>query len=84
MAWFDYYCEKCDKKFEIQRGISEDRSNVACPDCNGNDVQRIFDSIYLPRKGKSSSGGGFEGDYSGGGGASKCSSCAGGSCSTCG
>jgi putative FmdB family regulatory protein len=81
MAWFDYYCEKCDKKFEIQRGINEDRSDVACPRCKGKKVQRMFDSIYLPKKGGTSDGMG--GDFGGGGGGSSCSSCSGGNCSPC-
>lgn len=76
MAYFDYYCDKCKKPFEIKAGISDDRSRVRCPKCNGNKIRRMFDSVYVPKK--SGSGGG--GAPSGG---SSCSSCSSHNCSSC-
>ena len=83
MAYFDYYCEDCKKNFEIQCGINDDRSNVACTDCGGKNVQRVFDSVYLPKK----VGGDPEHKsigYQGRGSKSACASCTSGNCSTCG
>ena len=33
MPLYDYSCEKCGKRFELIRNIS-DVSDVKCPDCN--------------------------------------------------
>ncbi len=33
MPLYDYSCEKCGKRFELMRSIS-DKSEVKCPDCN--------------------------------------------------
>jgi putative FmdB family regulatory protein len=76
MAYFDYYCDKCKKPFEIKASISDDRSWVKCPKCSGNKIRRVFDSVYVPKK----SGGGNSAPSGG----SSCSSCASHNCSTCG
>lgn len=72
MAWFDYHCDKCEKQFEIQCGMNDDRDNIKCPDCECV-ARRIFTSILIPKKG--------------GGTAprpkSNCSSCSSRNCSTC-
>ena len=32
MAAYDYRCRTCDTVFEVRRGISEEPSDVRCPD----------------------------------------------------
>ena len=76
MAYFDYFCDKCEKEFEIQCSINADRSNVTCPDCGGAEVRRVFSSIYVPKKG--GSGGGASA-----GGGSSCTSCSTHNCGSC-
>ena len=80
MAYFDYFCEECQKPFEIRCGMNEDRSNVACTECGGKNVRRVFTSIVVSKK--SSGGGGGFGGASGGG--SSCSSCSSKNCASCG
>lgn len=77
MAYFDYYCDKCEKQFEIQCGMSDDRSNVSCTECGGHDVRRVFTSIVMAKKSGGSS------VTVGGGGGSSCSSCASKNCGSC-
>ena len=83
MAYFDYHCDKCGKQFEIQCGINDDRSSVACPHCKSRKVQRLFNGIYMASK---SSGGDPASSigYRGRGARSGCSTCSSGNCSTCG
>ncbi|HOX28553.1 MAG TPA: zinc ribbon domain-containing protein [bacterium] len=76
MAYFDYYCDKCEKQFEIQAPISDDRKWVKCPDCEGKNVRRVYSSIVVPKKSSGSSGG------SHGGGS--CASCRTHNCGSCG
>jgi len=81
MAYYDYYCEKCDLKFEIQASMSDDRKWVKCPGCKGKKVRQLFDGVYIPPKTKTSKS---SKGISGSGGGTSCSSCSGGSCSSCG
>jgi len=50
MAYYDYFCDKCKKPFEVQCGINDDRSWVRCEKCGGDKVRRVFDSILVPKK----------------------------------
>ena len=78
MAYYDYFCDKCKKPFEVQCGINDDRSWVRCERCGGDKVRRMFDSILVPKKtgsGKKSA--------SGASGGSSCSSCASHNCGSC-
>jgi len=78
MAYYDYYCDKCEKKFEIQASMSDDRKWVKCPDCKSRKVRQLFDGVYIPPKTKAGkSAGGASSD-------SSCTSCSSGTCSTCG
>ncbi len=77
MAYYDYYCDKCKKQFEIQCSISDDRSWVKCEYCGSGKVRRIYDSILVPKK--SGGGSSYAGASSGGG----CSSCSSHNCSSC-
>ena len=78
MAYYDYFCDKCKKPFEIQCGINDDRSRVKCTECGGKKVRRMFDSIHVPKK---SSGGGKRAPSASTSGA--CSSCATHNCGSC-
>ncbi|HOO56836.1 MAG TPA: zinc ribbon domain-containing protein [bacterium] len=79
MAYYDYYCEKCKKKFEIKASLNDDRSWVRCPDCGGADIRRLYDgSVSAAVKG--GTGGGLVSS----GGGSSCSGCTSGNCGSCG
>lgn len=43
MPIFAYHCTKCDKPFDVWRGViaSETGSND-CPDCGSTETQRVF------------------------------------------
>lgn len=73
MPWFDYQCNACDTTFEIQCGLNDDRSNIACPDCGAGDVRRVYSTIYLPKKAGAASAS-----------SGKCASCSSGNCASCG
>ncbi|MCJ7595336.1 MAG: zinc ribbon domain-containing protein [Desulfobacterales bacterium] len=62
---------KCKKEFEYL--VFGSNGDVSCPDCNTKKVQRLMSACSF----KSS------GDFSSSSASSGCSSCAGGSCSTC-
>ncbi|MCR4427403.1 MAG: zinc ribbon domain-containing protein [Firmicutes bacterium] len=72
MPIFEFRCKKCGRKFEE---LVCGPSSVACPDCGGSDVEKLFSTFGYR------SGSGFK--SSTGGGRSACASCGGGSCSTC-
>ena len=80
MAYYDYYCEKCKDRFEIQAPMSDDRKWVKCPVCKGKKVRQLYDGVYIPPKTKT----GKKAGAGASGGHSSCSSCSGGSCSSCG
>jgi putative FmdB family regulatory protein len=84
MAYFDYTCEKCNKPFEIQCGINDDRSNVKCPHCKSNKVQRLFNSIQLGAKSEEQAPTGSKIGYRGRGSKNACAGCASKNCSSCG
>ncbi len=79
MAYFDYFCDKCKKTFEIQASINDDRSWVKCTECGSGKVRRVFDTIVVPKK---SSGGGKRSPAASSG--SSCSTCHSHNCATCG
>jgi putative FmdB family regulatory protein len=77
MAYYDYFCDKCKKPFEIQCGINDDRSGVRCGHCDSDKIRRVFDSILVPKK----VGSGKKAAAASGG--SSCSSCASHNCGSC-
>lgn len=79
MAYYDYYCEKCEKTFEIKASITDDRSWVKCPDCDGSEIRQLYDGVYIPSKTKTKKAAG--GSQSAG---DSCSTCSSGNCTTCG
>jgi len=79
MAYFDYFCDKCGKPFEIKAAINEDRDWVRCPLCGGKKIRRTYGGIYVPQK--SGAGALRKSSLSGG---SSCSSCSSRNCGNCG
>ncbi len=41
MPLYPFYCKKCDKTFEVFLRPSETHREMTCPDCQGNDVERL-------------------------------------------
>ncbi len=75
MPVYEYYCKKCDKKFEALRPMSKADAPIECEYCHSKHTSRQVSTFAAHSGGKAISGAG------GGGG---CAGCGGGSCSTCG
>ena len=45
MPVYDYNCEDCEKDFEVDYPVDDDRGNLACPNCQSKNVLRVFTSI---------------------------------------
>ena len=60
MPMYEYYCQDCDKKFEIKASISEKEKGlkVRCPGCGGNKTAQILGNFFTFSKGGSGFGGG--------------------------
>lgn len=72
MPIYEYHCRACGERFEkIVRGGA---ARPTCPACSGRKVERLPSAFGIGGSSKAASRAG------GGGG---CSSCSGGSCSTC-
>lgn len=50
MPTYEYYCPKCDKKFEVFQKISEPPLSK-CPDC-GQEVKRLVSATPFSLKGE--------------------------------
>jgi putative FmdB family regulatory protein len=77
MPIYEYTCSQCGHKFELLRPVSRASEDTECPKCQAV-AKRVLSSFAA-----------FSKDSSGlvtpaPGGMSSCSSCSGGSCSTCG
>ena len=46
MPIYDYKCKDCGKTSEIRVHSSED-DNVRCPDCAGENLEKLFSSSYM-------------------------------------
>jgi len=71
MPIYEYRCNKCDNEFECLVFRSDDA--ISCPDCDGENVERLMSACSF----KSS------GSYSPVGGSSGCASCSSSNCSSC-
>jgi putative FmdB family regulatory protein len=71
MPIYEYRCKKCRKEFECI--VLGGGSAVSCPECNGKKVERLMSSCSFKSSGK----------YTSSSASSGCSTCGGGSCSTC-
>ena len=74
MPLYEYYCRRCEAKFELLRSMSRSEEPATCP--SGHEgaerTLSVFSSFSKGADGLSSPVGG-----------SPCSSCASGTCSTC-
>jgi len=43
MPLYPFHCKKCDKTFEVFLRPSETHQGMTCPDCQGNEVERLSD-----------------------------------------
>ncbi|MDD5205181.1 MAG: zinc ribbon domain-containing protein [Desulfobacterales bacterium] len=71
MPIYEYHCKKCQKNFECL--ILGSDPAVCCPECKGKKVERVLSSCSFKSSGK----------YTSSASPSGCSSCSGGSCSSC-
>lgn len=70
MPCYDYKCLTCHEVFTISKSM-KDESTPPCPTCGSNEkVERVWGCVNL-------------GGMTSVAGTSSCSSCSGGSCSTC-
>jgi putative FmdB family regulatory protein len=72
MPIYEYYCDACEKKFQLLRRFSQADEPAECPDCHGTSDRRLLSTFACMNK---------EGSLAG---ASGCASCSGGSCKGCG
>jgi len=76
MAFYDYKCAGCGKKFEIQKGMNE-KATPSCPFCKSKKTSRVF-TVFRSMASKSD-----DLDHEGGEQTGPCSSCSSGVCSSC-
>ncbi len=43
MPLYPFHCKKCDKTFEVFLRPSETYQEMTCPNCQGNEVERLSD-----------------------------------------
>lgn len=75
MPIYEYYCDKCDEKFET---LVFGKEQPDCPKCGKSDVKRVMSACGFVTKG---SGGETVSTPAG---ASSCGTCSSSSCSSCG
>ena len=42
MPIYEYVCSKCDWKFELMRGFSQDDAGIKCPECGAENPQKVL------------------------------------------
>lgn len=42
MPVYEYQCEKCNKKFEISRKVTDEEGEIVCPSCGGKECRRVY------------------------------------------
>ncbi len=72
MPIYEYHCQDCQTIFEAIRGMSEADDPIHCVKCSSENVKRKLSLFNAASNGRVIAG------------SSSCSSCSGGSCSTCG
>ncbi len=45
MPLYDYLCRACGRQFELLRRIKDKDQGLQCPDCNSDQVERIFSTF---------------------------------------
>ena len=77
MPLYEYFCRRCEAKFELLRPMSRSEAAATCPSGHA-DAQRVLSLFASYSKGADGARMAIAG--SGGG----CAGCAGGHCATCG
>lgn len=75
MPVYEYYCKRCQQRFELLRPVSRMDDPAACPEGHGG-ATRVLSTFAAFSQGESGAS-----EVIGGG--SPCSGCAADSCSTC-
>lgn len=76
MPIYEYFCLKCESKFELLRPISQAEEGAECPDCQGQ-AQRAISAFAC----RTASADGAVSSVAGTG--SACGSCSSTACSSC-
>ena len=76
MPLYEYYCHKCDAKFELLRPMSQSAAAVACPSGHEGAKRALSSFAAIGRAEGDFAGEGFGAPSLGGG----CGGCAGGAC----
>jgi len=42
---YEYRCTECNKIFEIERGINEEKDKITCPKCGSSKTIRIYNAL---------------------------------------
>jgi putative FmdB family regulatory protein len=80
MPVYEFSCKNCSHLFDGLYSLGTKAESLECPECKQKTLKRKFSTFDVSSKG----GNGDFSSLSGQGSAkSKCSSCGGGSCSTC-
>lgn len=58
MPMYEYRCQECGKLYEQLRRMSEADTNLQCPHCGGQKVERQVSACSFSGTGSSSGGGG--------------------------
>ncbi|MBW6466616.1 MAG: zinc ribbon domain-containing protein [Brevefilum sp.] len=72
MPIYEYACLDCQAEFETIRSIKDADASIQCPQCHGDQTRRKLSLFNATSSGRSLAG------------VTSCSTCSGGSCSTCG
>lgn len=72
MPIYEYTCQDCHTQIEIIRSMQDADAPLTCEQCHGNQVTRRISLFNASSGGRVIAGG------------SQCSTCSGGSCSSCG
>lgn len=80
MPIYEYHCKKCNKTFE---SLIMGDETPTCPHCKTDEVSRLMSACGFVSKG-AGAGGGEAPTLKSSAGASACSTCSAGNCSSCG
>ncbi|UCC61119.1 MAG: zinc ribbon domain-containing protein [Dehalococcoidia bacterium] len=51
MPIYQYKCEKCGYEFDLRRSLSEDDSEITCPQCGDLHPRRVFSTFSTSSSG---------------------------------
>jgi putative FmdB family regulatory protein len=72
MPIYEYHCQDCQADFEMMRSMQDADAATVCTHCQGTNIKRKLSLFNATSSGRALTGN------------NSCSSCSGGSCSTCG